>query len=221
VRVTVPPLASLLAVLACLAWGSEPGYSSSVTAGLIQHFVVKFGADAKLRLAGWQQFPSTRPRADAPARELDSLSAVNAFFNRTPFVTDIAHWGEEDYWATPAEMLSSNGGDCEDYSVAKYYMLKELGVPLARLRIVYVKSTRLNQAHMVLAYYASPQAEPLILDNLEERVLPASSRTDLIPVYSFNDEDVRIAGQKASAGSAAQIRQWRALQQKLQRELRL
>jgi predicted transglutaminase-like cysteine proteinase len=147
---------------------------------------------------------------------------VNTFFNRLPFLTDLAQWGEEDYWATPAESVASDGADCEDFSIAKYFALKELGVPIQRLRITYVKSVRLNQAHMVLAYYAEPNAEPLILDNLENGVRRASERPDLIPVYSFNDEDLLVAREgrrSASAGSASQIRLWRALLDKLEREL--
>jgi predicted transglutaminase-like cysteine proteinase len=150
------------------------------------------------------------------------LGSVNTFFNRLPFITDLAHWGVEDYWATPAEALASNGADCEDFSIAKYFTLKELGVPIERLRITYVKAVRLNQAHMVLAYYPAQNAVPLILDNLEDKVKPASERTDLIPVYSFNDEDLLLAREgksAASAGSASQIRSWRYLLLKLEKEL--
>ena len=109
------------------------------------------------------------------------LTLVNARLNRIRFVDDAVHWGQEDYWATPAESVASDGGDCEDFSIAKYFLLKELGVPVSRLRLVYVKAIRLNQAHMVLAYYARPDAEPLVLDNLDERVRAASQRTDLVP----------------------------------------
>ncbi len=36
-------------------------------------------------------------------------------------------------------------------------------------------------------------AEPLILDNLTERIQPAGERTDLVPVYSFNGADLWLA----------------------------
>jgi len=77
---------------------------------------------------------------------------------------------------------------------------------------------------MVLAYYAAPTAVPLILDNLEDEVRPASERSDLIPVYSFNDEDLLLArpGKSATnAGSPQQIRLWRSLLDKLEKELLL
>jgi len=124
-----------------------------------------------------------------------------------------------DYWATPAESVASNGGDCEDFSIAKYFLLKELGVPIARLRLVYVKALRLNQAHMVLAYYAAPDAVPLVLDNLEESVRPATERTDLVPVYTFNDEEVRVVA-SGRVSSPRQIRNWTDLVDRLEREAR-
>jgi predicted transglutaminase-like cysteine proteinase len=200
------------------------GFSRSVTPGLVERFAAKFGPGSSTRISGWQEFVRAFPaeRRQFSGNELELLGSVNTFFNRLPFVTDLAHWGVEDYWASPAEMLASNGGDCEDFAIAKYFTLKELGVPIERLRITYVKAVRLNQAHMVLAYYPAQNAVPLILDNLEDKVKPASERPDLIPVYSFNDEDVLIMreGQSAaSAGSPSQIRLWRYLLDKLETEL--
>ena len=154
-----------------------------------------------------------------PAAEMDLLGEVNRTLNRIRFVDDAKHWGETDYWATPSEAVASNGADCEDFTIAKYFMLKELGVPIARLRMTYVKSLTLNQAHMVLAYYPRPDAEPLVLDNLEDAVRPASQRSDLVPVYSFNDEEVWIEA-KGRSGSPRQIRNWAALIERLEREAR-
>jgi predicted transglutaminase-like cysteine proteinase len=233
IRAKLAPPARWLAGFTLLAFavGAVPaaapglGFSRSVTPGLVQRYAAKFGPNVDARIGGWQEFVRSTPPARAPASadKLPLLGAVNTFFNRLPFVTDQAHWGMEDYWASPAEAVSSNGADCEDFSIAKYFALKELGVPIERLRITYVKAVRLNQAHMVLAYYPEPNAVPLILDNLEDEVRPASERTDLIPVYSFNDEDLLIVRQGqagASAGSSLQIRLWSALLQKLAEELR-
>jgi predicted transglutaminase-like cysteine proteinase len=134
-------------------------------------------------------------------------------------VEDTVHWGVVDYWATPAESVGSDGGDCEDFSIAKYFLLKELGVPIGRLRMTYVKAIRLNQAHMVLAYYPRPDADPLVLDNLEDTVRPASERTDLVPVYSFNDEEVWMEA-RGRSGSPRQIRNWSAMIERLEQEAR-
>lgn len=212
-------VAAFMLAAALAAWATSPGFSTSVSAALIGEYADRFGPAARERLLGWQDFMKQRRAEAPPDRDTALLVTVNRFFNHVRFLSDREHWGVEDYWATPAEFFASAGGDCEDYSIAKYYALKELNVPVERLRITYVKSSRLNQAHMVLAYYPTPQAEPLILDNLDNEVRPASQRTDLVPVYSFNDEDVLIAG-RGHAGSPAQIRLWRDLITRLQREAR-
>lgn len=195
----------------------ELGFTTAVSERLIEVYGKRFGAGAAERLQAWKHY--ARARGASRATERDLLEEVNRVLNRIAFVDDAVHWGAEDYWATPAESVASNGADCEDYTIAKYFLLKELGVPIARLRMTYVKSLKLNQAHMVLAYYPRPDADPLVLDNLDDRVLPASQRTDLIPVYSFNDEEVWVE-LRGRSGSPQQIRNWTALIQRLERERR-
>ncbi len=212
--------AGLLCAAAVTLAAGPPGFSSSISAAQIGHYVSRFGQAAQERVAGWQSFLKSKRADTQMEREPALLAAVNLYFNRVRFLSDQTHWGVEDYWATPAEFFATDGGDCEDYSIAKYYALRELGVPTARLRVTYVKSSKLNQAHMVLAYYLTPQAEPLILDNLDDEVRPASQRPDLVPVYSFNDEDVLIAG-RGRAGPPGQIRMWRELKARLERETRV
>lgn len=219
--------ACLIAASLAAPLAAQPGFTIRVTPGLISAYTQKFGGGVSERIAGWVDFARDQKAApriarliDTPGAELDALRTVNLYFKRIPFVQDPAHWGVEDYWATPAEMFASNGGDCEDYSLAKYFLLKELGVPVGRLRITYVKAIRLNQAHMVLAYYATPGAEPLILDNLEDAVRLASERPDLVPVYSFNDEDLVLV-QGARKGNPSVIRAWRDLLRKLEAETHL
>jgi predicted transglutaminase-like cysteine proteinase len=196
---------------------ADLGFSSAVSERLMDAYTRRFGPAAKARLEAWKRYAAQHRGATFPVEDL--LLDVNRTLNRIRFVDDMDHWGEADYWATPAESVASNGGDCEDFAIAKYFLLKELGIPIARLRMTYVKATRLNQAHMVLAYYPRPNAEPLVLDNLEDAVRPASQRTDLIPVYSFNDEEVWIET-RGRSGSPTQIRNWNSLLERLERELR-
>ena len=213
------------AVATSVAAAGGLGFSRSVTPGLIVHFERLFGQGARGRLEGWREFVrSTAGRAE-PARgssgEKDLLGPVNGFFNRLPYISDLVHWGVVDYWATPSEFLASSGGDCEDYAIAKYFTLKELGVPVSRLRLVYARTWQSSGAHMVLAYYAAPGAEPLILDSLEGGIRPASDRPDLIPVYTFNDDDLLFPqpGLPTIPISTGSFRLWREVLDKLMREL--
>lgn len=148
-----------------------------------------------------------------PLDEEGRLAAVNDFFNRRiQFRDDQDVWGLVDYWASPLETLEKGRGDCEDYAIAKYFSLLALGIEPARLRLVYVRAMLDGrpQAHMVLAYYAQPQAEPLILDNLQPQIRSASNRTDLSPVFSFNSEGLWSGVAGAPAGNpTARLSQWR------------
>lgn len=153
---------------------------------LLQIVERRFGADAVERLTEWQAMAVELKNNYNPQEELEQLKLVNDFFNQARFVSDSELWGSEDYWATPVELLAKNAGDCEDYAIAKFYTLVYAGFDEDKLQISYVKALELNQAHMVLAYYPNPEAEPLILDNIKADILPASQRTDLEPVYSFN-----------------------------------
>jgi len=142
------------------------------------------------RLASWLNLLDN----SASDNERTQLERVNHFINRSvSFVSDQQAWGADDYWATPAQTLSLGQGDCEDFAIAKYFSLVRMGVPSEKLRLTFVKALEQNQAHMVLAYYPSASAQPLILDNLDPRIRPASERGDLLPVYSFNNHGVFLA----------------------------
>jgi len=154
--------------------------------------------------------------------ESQRLKDINDFFNRRlTFRDDAVTWGLPDYWASPLESLEKRAGDCEDYAIAKYFALAASGVPTAKLRMVYVRARLQGQslAHMVLAYHPQPGAEPLILDNLRPEVLPASQRTDLTPVFSFNTEGLWQGMGAVEAGDPmVRLSLWRELVSKVRAE---
>ncbi|WP_137819493.1 transglutaminase-like cysteine peptidase [Pseudomonas sp. 2FG] len=146
--------------------------------------------------------------------ERAKLVEVNGFINRSVvYASDRAIWGEYDYWATPAQTLSRGMGDCEDFAIAKYFTLVRMGVPSEKLRLTSVKALERfqeAQAHMVLAYYPSPTAQPLILDNRQAQIKPASERRDLLPVYAFNNRGVFLAKAPQRVSQPAQrLSRWR------------
>ena len=128
------------------------------------------------------------------------LIEVNRFFNQFKYKEDMILWGEMDYWTTPEEFLGVNGGDCEDYVIAKYFALRSLGVPDEQLYLTYVKAIRQNIAHMVLSFFPTPQSIPLILDNYNPQILSADKRRDLLPVYSFNAKSLFLSNASAGMG---------------------
>ncbi len=175
--------------------------------------------------------PSVAARAQLLAQEImeaqdleeeSRLKGVNTFFNRAiQFRDDKDVWGQLDYWASPLEMMNRGQGDCEDFAIAKYFALMAAGVPSAKLRLVYVRAQigAVTQAHMVLAYYRDPLAEPLILDNLLGDIRPASRRPDLKPVFSFNAEGMWQGVGASSAGDpSARLSRWRDMLTKAKAE---
>lgn len=144
--------------------------------------------------------------------EMGKLEKVNDFFNQTPYASDKTVWGVSDYWATRLEFIGKDKGDCEDYVIAKYFTLKELGIPPSKLYMTFAKSIRFKTAHLVLTYYETPKSVPLVLDNYNFKILPASQRDDLIPIYSFSGDELFNAKQaqvgKILPAATRQTRPW-------------
>lgn len=154
--------------------------------------------------------------------EAEKLKGINTFFNRQiQYREDRDNWGVADYWTSPMELLNRGAGDCEDYAIAKYFSLIAVGVMPAKMRMVYVRAQSGGAvlAHMVLAYYPEPNAEPLILDNLITDIRPASRRPDLAPVFSFNAEGLWQGVGPSSAGDpTARLSRWREVLTKAKSE---
>ena len=182
----------------------------------------RYGQRAADTVAAWRRMlEEARPLGDA-----EKLEAVNTFFNRRIlFEDDMVVWQQADYWASPLEFMGRGAGDCEDFAISKYMSLLLLGVPNERLRMIYVRarfggpSSNQSQAHMVLGYYAQPVAEPLILDNLIGSIRPAAQRTDLTPVFSFNNEGLWVPGATATAADpTARLSRWRGVLERMKQE---
>ncbi|WP_018609031.1 transglutaminase-like cysteine peptidase [Uliginosibacterium gangwonense] len=154
--------------------------------------------------------------------ESDKLVKINDFFNRRmEYAEDIVVWRQDDYWATPLEFLGKGAGDCEDYVIAKYFSLIEVGVDRRKLRWIYVMASIGNtppQAHMVLGYYSSPNAEPYILDILNPNILLASRRPDLVAVFSFNSDGIWKTTSIEKTGTVSQLSRWQDLMRKMKEE---
>ncbi|MGZ9741710.1 MULTISPECIES: cysteine protease LapG [unclassified Pseudomonas] len=173
--------------------------------------------EGQQRINDWQYLLASQKQIG----ESEQLNVVNRFFNKQlRYVEDIDLWHAVDYWETPIEALWKGAGDCEDYAIAKYFSLRHLGVASEKLRITYVKALTQNRAHMVLTYYSTPDAEPLVLDSLIDAIKPASQRKDLLPVYSFNAEGLWLPGAKGNkkVGDTKRLSRWQDVLKKMQAE---
>jgi predicted transglutaminase-like cysteine proteinase len=186
-----------------------------ISAELLNRVLEKHGEQAAERVSDWQALVADR----SIVSDEQKLQRANDFFNqRIEFKDDRLVWGKEDYWATPLEFLVRGVGDCEDFSIAKYFTLRELGVSDEKMRLTYVKAVELNQHHMVLTYYATPASVPVVLDNLISEIKRASERKDLLPVYSFNGTGLWLAkfrGMGKLVGQSDRVGLWRILKERM------
>lgn len=198
----------------------NPSGASAFNADQLQAAYLRYRADDQRALDNWQEM--LQENHSVPVS--DQLKKVNEFFNRRIyFGEDKDIWGQRDYWATPLETLAKGAGDCEDFAIAKYFSLMALGVPIEKMRLVYVKariggpSSTVQLAHMVLAFYTTPDAEPLVLDNLITEIRPASRRPDLQPVFSFNSKGIYSGASgnaTAGPGGTGRLSKWQDLLQR-------
>jgi len=196
-------------------------YSATDFDKLAKTLMQRWGPESSAKFQTWRQLIA----AEGNAPDADRLKRVNEFFNRQiRFGTDPEIWNSPDYWATPLETLGQGAGDCEDFVIAKYFTLQMMGVEPARLRLTYVKAkiggvnSTITQAHMVLAYYAQPDSEPLVLDNLITDIRPASRRPDLIPVFSFNSDGIWVPGGAQPKSSVEKLSRWTDLVARMKAE---
>ena len=201
-------LLRLLAVLALAAFSVQ-----AVDPDRILRSAQQYGPTAVANAKALLQLMASEAGHD----DASKLKVVNDFYNqRLAYMEDIDNWGLVDYWASPLESLGKGAGDCEDYAIGKYFTLTSLGMPHAKLRLVYVRASIAGApngfvAHMVLAYYPTPEAEPLVLDNLQPGIHPAAERPDLTPVFSFNADGLwqGVGSSRANGDPLTRLSKWR------------
>lgn len=205
-------------------WVIVGAYSGTNFDLLQASYVQRWGIASMPKFNAWRALITS----GAGTTDLERLKKVNEFINSAvAFGDDVQVWGQADYWATPLATIGRSAGDCEDYVIAKYFSLLEVGMAPEKLRLIYVRAktgtsdNALTQAHMVLAYYAQPEAEPLVLDNLIGDIRSASRRPDLVPVFSFNRDGVfiGISGKEVSpAAGTGQLSRWADLLKRAREE---
>lgn len=149
-------------------------------------------------LANYYTLPHKNPQAQAILKDYEKfmnrvkyaplkkkLIYTNQYLNTLNGKFDSDKDPNVDYWSTRGEFLLRGGGDCEDYVIAKYYTLKDLGIDENKMALLVVKERYSKQYHMVLGVWQNKN-NPLILDNLSFRILPLRKRVDLVPIECMN-----------------------------------
>ena len=200
--------------IACVIFSSvalSDDASSTFTTYFFQDIENKHGIRARKRAEKWQQIIISSDTDN----EWKQIHKINHFFNQSIKEQDDALlWGQKDYWASPFETINKGYGDCEDYAIAKFFSLRELGIPENKLRLLYARQLDNKQPHMVLIYYQSSGAQPLVLDNINTKIQAINKRSDLKPIYSFNSKGMWLMkknGSEKKIKNSAGVSAWEKL----------
>lgn len=183
----------LLVIVSCCAFASNEISSKLLSTEVLAEVQRTYSQLGVKRINDWLDFLKRSEHQS----QWQKVTLVNDFFNQAiSYQTDSQLWGKEDYWATPIETLAQGAGDCEDFAIAKYFSLLALGVAEDKIRLTYVRQLHINEPHMVISYLEASNDVPFILDNFNIKLLPATMRTDIKPIYSFNGQGLWLAKAK-------------------------
>jgi predicted transglutaminase-like cysteine proteinase len=146
----------------------------------------KGGAPCETNICSSKSWASLVAQVKGAGDPMAQIKAANALMNAKPYIEDQPNWGKSEFWATSYEFLKKSG-DCEDFSIAKYMLLKAAGMPVDNMRIVAVRIRSLGGiGHAILVVYQGDKA--LVLDN---RVAPVMDeklvRREFQPALSVNE----------------------------------
>jgi predicted transglutaminase-like cysteine proteinase len=110
---------------------------------------------------------------------------VNQLINGHPYIPSMRNWGEINHWETPFEFLRKSG-QCQDYAITKYMLLRASGVAAERLRVVVLHDAHLGLDHAVTVIYIDGTA--LMLDNQLRDVVSVDTIQHYQPYYSINEQ---------------------------------
>jgi len=197
------PLAAFI-FLATLSGGSAGAQTSPQAAFSERRF------DELMSLPQWQEIARALPREAAQVRSClkghcssagairmaaylsrglrsdrgAQLRSIHQLVNRQPYREDLDQFGEEDRWQTPLA-FAMRGGDCEDFAIAKYFLLRLLGMPAADLRVTVLTGRDRSEIHAVLL--ARLNGEWLVLDNRLEEPRPLRGYEGWILQYGVSE----------------------------------
>jgi len=159
--------------------------------------------------------------------DLEARAAfVNVAINRCiAYELDPASAPGGDLWSTPFETLARGAGDCEDFAIAKFYLLVASGAPREGVRLLYAIYRWPDRTAPPLPHLVTvagwPLADPRVLDCLNPLAVPLSQRDDLEPLFSF-DQFAIWPGVEATplTGRRRRIERWHAAQARTLRQAR-
>ena len=95
--------------------------------------------------------------------DLNAVDIINRLANDVPYRSE-----RIDLWATPRE-FANGGGDCEDFAIAKYFLLKRIGFADENLGILVCLMNKKSTVPHALSLVIN-NGKIWILDNLSQNL---------------------------------------------------
>lgn len=103
-------------------------------------------------------------------------------------MADSVQHGIDDVWSAPLATFAAGAGDCEDYAIVKYVVLRQSGTLSDNLRLVIVRDVRRGLNHAVVAVRFD--GEWLILDNRHMVLVKATEAQHYSPLFVLDQRGV-------------------------------
>ena len=131
--------------------------------------------------------------------EFDLFLAVNSFINNeVRFQSDSSLAAVLDDWVTPASLVNGARGDCEDFALAKFWMLEMLGIDRSDLYVVVVQDEAVHLPHAYLAVRSG--GEIWLLDSRTNRPLLPEELEGIVPVVTIGHAAAYLHGRPVDPG---------------------
>jgi predicted transglutaminase-like cysteine proteinase len=105
-------------------------------------------------------------------------------------MSDFAQWGVLDRWSAPLATLATGRGDCEDYAIAKYVALREIGIAEDDLRLVIVRDTTAQEDHAVVTVRI--EGSWIVLDNRWLTLVEDNEMRRMVPLFVLGHDGVKL-----------------------------
>ncbi|MBB5055176.1 putative transglutaminase-like cysteine proteinase [Afipia massiliensis] len=106
------------------------------------------------------------------------------------YMSDLAQHAAIDVWSAPLASLGTGRGDCEDYAIAKYIVLREAGVSDQDLRILLVRDRKAREDHAVLTVRTG--GTWTVLDNRSSALARDSELLHFTPLFVLDNSGVNL-----------------------------
>ena len=116
------------------------------------------------------------------------LAEVNAYVNARVSYRD----DRGDRWQTAASTLARGTGDCEDFAIAKYQMLRALGFAEEDLHLTLARDLVRNVDHAVLIVRVGERH--VMLDDATDVIVDAAEAHDYRAMFSFRQNRAFLHG---------------------------